>query len=59
MERKMKKNSQEMLVQAEEASRLLKALSNEHRLIILCSIVEDDFTVNELSEITNLSQSSV
>ena len=59
MERKMKKNSQEMLVQAEEASRLLKALSNEHRLIILCSIVEDDFTVNELSEITNVSQSSV
>ena len=50
---------EEMKKQATEASGILKAIANETRLLILCSIIEDDFTVNQLSEITGTAQSSV
>ena len=45
----MKQDFEEMKKQATEASGVLK-IANETRLLILCSIIEDDFTVNQLSE---------
>lgn len=42
---------------AGEASRLLKALSNEHRLMILCQIGEGELQVAELA--LGLSQSAL
>ena len=55
----MKQDFEEMKKQAAEASGVLKAIANETRLLILCSIIEDDFTVNQLSEITGTAQSAV
>ena len=43
--------------QATEASGVLNWSLNETRLLILCSIIEDDFTVNQLSEITGTVRS--
>ena len=48
----MNQDFEEMKKQATEASGILKAIANETRLLMLCSIIEDDFTVNQLSEIT-------
>ena len=50
---------EEMKKQAREASGVLKAIANETRLLILCTIIEDDFTVNQLAEITGSAQSAV
>ena len=55
----MNQDFEEMKKQAREASSVLKAIANETRLLILCSIIEDDFTVNQLSEITGTGQSAV
>lgn len=44
---------------AEEAARLLKAMSNEHRLLILCHLVGREMTVSELVEAIGLSQSAL
>lgn len=44
---------------AEAASRLLKAMSNGHRLLILCQLNEGERCVSELVEIVGLSQSAL
>ena len=44
---------------AQKASALLKQLSNQHRLIILCSLVDGELSVTELNSRTNLSQSAL
>ena len=44
---------------AQEASALLKQLSNQHRLIILYSLVDGELSVTELNSRTNLSQSAL
>ena len=55
----MNQDFEEMKKQAKEASGILKAIANETRLLILCSIIEDDFTVNQHAEITGNAQSAV
>ena len=55
----MNQDFEEMKKQAKEASGILKGIANETRLLILCSIIEDDFTVNQLAEITGNAQSAV
>ena len=55
----MDQDFEEMKKQAREASGVLKAIANETRLLILCTIIEDDFTVNQLAEITGSAQSAV
>ena len=55
----MNQDFEEIKKQVTEASGILKAIANETRLLILCSIIEDDFTVNQLSEITGTGQSAV
>lgn len=45
---------------AAEAAALMKALSNEHRLLILCHLVSDqELTVGALVERVGLSQSAL
>lgn len=44
---------------ADEAARLLKAMSNEHRLLVLCHLVGREMTVSELVEAIGLSQSAL
>jgi len=44
---------------AAEAARLLRALSNENRLLLLCLLFEGEKTVGELNESLPLSQSAL
>jgi len=44
---------------AESATRLLKALSNETRLIVLCQLVDGEKSVSELQERVGISQSAL
>lgn len=48
-----------LLTQARKASDLLKALSHENRLLILCLLAEGEKSVSELEEIMNLPQAAV
>jgi DNA-binding transcriptional ArsR family regulator len=44
---------------AREASELLKALGNEHRLMILCQLLERERSVGELVQLIGLGQSAL
>lgn len=51
--------AQEMKVHAQDAAQLLKALANESRLMILCSLVQSELNVSELNDRVDLSQSAL
>ncbi len=44
---------------ADDAARLLKALANEKRLMILCLLAKSERTVGELNALVDLSQSAL
>lgn len=44
---------------AADASRLLRALANEHRLLILCLLSEGEFNVSAINDRVELSQSAL
>lgn len=44
---------------AGDAAALLKALSNESRLMIMCTLMEGELTVGQLNDIMPLSQSAL
>ena len=44
---------------ADEASELLKALANRHRLLILCQLVDRERSVGELAEFLGIRDSTV
>jgi DNA-binding transcriptional ArsR family regulator len=44
---------------AEQASRLLTALANPKRLMVLCNLVNGERSVGELTEIAGISQSAL
>lgn len=48
-----------MVASATEAARLLRVLSNEHRLLVMCLLVEGEKTVGELNQVLPLSQSAL
>ena len=48
-----------MLAAADEASGLLKALANRHRLLIVCQLSEKERSVGELAALLNLRDSTV
>ena len=48
-----------MRVHACEAAQLLKALANEHRLLLLCTLAEGELSVGQLNERVPLSQSAL
>lgn len=41
---------------ARRASRFLKTISNEHRLLVLCNLADSEKTVSELAAIIGISQ---
>ena len=43
----------------QEASSLLKAMANEHRLLILCHLVEGEKTVSEMESLIGLRQTTL
>lgn len=49
----------EMRENAGQAADLLKAMSNQNRLLILCHLGEKEMSVNELNNFVDLSQSSL
>jgi DNA-binding transcriptional ArsR family regulator len=49
----------EMKAHAADAAELLKALGNEQRLLVLCSLAEGPLTVGELNRRVALSQSAL
>lgn len=49
----------EMRKNATQAAELLKAMSNENRLLILCHLGEKEMSVSELNQFIDLSQSSL
>lgn len=52
-------NIDELSATAEQASDLLRILSNQKRLLILCKLVEGEKSVSQLQEETGLGQSTV
>lgn len=55
----MKINSKTMERAADQASELLKALSNRHRLLIICQLIDGERSVGELAEFLSLRDSTV
>lgn len=51
--------AQELKKHALEAAQLLKALANENRLMVLCSLAEQELNVSQLNERLELSQSAL
>ncbi len=52
-------NIEDMQKNAKPALKLLKALANESRLMILCHLLEGELTVGELNQRVQLSQSAL
>ena len=50
---------EQLLEQARKASDLLKALSHESRLLILCLLVEGEKSVSELERVIKMPQAAV
>lgn len=50
-------NIAELAPRADEAAELLAAMANEKRLLILCNLLDEELSVNELAERVNLAQS--
>lgn len=48
-----------MLAAADQASALLKALANRHRLLIVCQLSEKERSVGELAELLDVRDSTV
>ncbi len=48
-----------MLAAADEASGLLKALANRHRLLIICQLLDRERSVGELAEFLKVRDSTV
>jgi len=49
----------DMAAHAEDAARLLRALANPHRLMVLCALSEGELPVGELNARVALSQSAL
>ena len=48
-----------MQLQATKASRLLGAMCNETRLMLLCQLVDEERSVNQLADLLGVAQSTV
>ena len=55
----MKIDSTVMESAADQASELLKALSNRHRLLIICQLIDGERSVGDLAELLSLRDSTV
>lgn len=52
-------DAEEMRAHADDAARLLKALSNSSRLMVLCSLAKGELTVGQINDRVPLSQSAL
>lgn len=59
MQGAIKMNLQDMLNNSAKAVRLLKAVSNERRLLILCHLLDGELSVGEMNDRLGLSQSAL
>jgi len=50
---------QDMQVHAGQAAAFLKAIANEHRLMILCTLIHGELCVSDLNAKVTLSQSAL
>ncbi|MGX5667767.1 winged helix-turn-helix transcriptional regulator [Rhizobium daejeonense] len=55
----MKIDPNTMQAAADDASELLKALANRHRLLILCQLAEGERSVGQLAEFLGIRDSTV
>lgn len=55
----MKIDITEMEAAADQASDLLKALSNRHRLLIICQLIDGERSVGDLAQLLDLRDSTV
>ncbi|NKN35035.1 winged helix-turn-helix transcriptional regulator [Agrobacterium sp. a22-2] len=55
----MKLNPETMQGAADDASELLKALANRHRLLILCQLIDGERSVGQLAEFLGIRDSTV
>ncbi len=55
----MKIKVNDMLNAADQASALLKALANRHRLIVICQLLEQERSVGELAALLKIRHSTV
>jgi len=55
----MKIKGNDMFAAADQASDLLKALSNRNRLLIVCQLIEKERSVGELAALLNIRDSTV
>src|SRR5512136_1388460 len=55
----MKIDSDIMEAAADQASELLKALANRHRLLIVCQLIDGERSVGDLAEFLKLRDSTV
>jgi ArsR family transcriptional regulator, virulence genes transcriptional regulator len=55
----MKIHANAMLPAADQASALLKALANRHRLIVICQLIEKERSVGELAALLKIRHSTV
>ena len=55
----MKIDVSRMAAAADDASGLLKAMANRHRLIIICQLIEQERSVGELAELLSIRDSTV
>jgi ArsR family transcriptional regulator, virulence genes transcriptional regulator len=55
----MKIDSAVMELAADQASDLLKALSNRHRLLIICQLIDGERSVGDLAQFLGLRDSTV
>ena len=56
---KMKIDTDAMRAAVDQASELMKALSNQHRLLILCHLVDGEKSVGQLAESLCIRDSTV
>ena len=55
----MKIDFEAMQIAAEDASELLKALANRHRLLILCRLLDGEKSVGQLADFLGIRDSTV
>lgn len=56
---KLKIDMSQMAENAGAAAALMKQLSNQNRLMILCTLMDEEYSVGELNQLIPLSQSAL
>ena len=59
MNLKLKVDADAMRAAVDQASELMKALSNQHRLLILCHLIDGEKSVGQLAEFLGIRDSTV